>query len=169
MVFIYRPEQRKYVTKAMYESCTAAFTAYFRYTGLRNRIERFLNCFFHAVNRSFMHVLLTKNGGRLLHHHSTKIIYLLVFPVATCQGCIHHYPSLFLDFPCFPYSKPWRMTRFSLSSTLWVLIEEKCISTKQVVLSIFFCKQGVNRSVVLVWMFSLSIPPFEHNKKGLSQ
>ena len=113
-----------------------------------------------------MHVLLTKNGGRLLHHHSTKIIYLLVFPVTTCQGCIHHYPSLFLDFPCFPYSEPWRMTRFSLSSTLWVLIEEKCISPKQVVLSIFFCKQGVNRSVVLVWMFSLIIPPFEHNNKG---
>jgi hypothetical protein len=42
------------------------------------------------------------------------------------------------------------MTRFSLSSTLWVLVSEKCTSTKYLVLSIFCCRQGVNRPVVLV-------------------
>ena len=31
-----------------------------------------------------------------------------------------------------------------------VLVSEKCTSTKYVILSIFFCKQGVNRPVVLV-------------------
>ncbi len=50
----------------------------------------------------------------------------------------------------FPCSKSWRMTRFSLFFTLWVLVSEKCISTKYLVLSIFCCKQGVNRPVVLV-------------------
>ncbi len=38
--------------------------------------------------------------------------------------------SHFLDFPCFPCSKSWRMTRFNLSSALWVLVSEKCTSTK---------------------------------------
>ena len=75
-----------------------------------------------------------------------EAISQLTTPVAACQGHIHHFSSLSLDFPCFPCSKSWRMTRFSLSSTLWILIEEKCTSTK----SIFFCKQGVNRPVVLV-------------------
>ena len=73
-----------------------------------------------------------------------------VLPAATCQGHTHHFSSLFLDFPCFPCSKSWRITRFSLSSTLWVLVSEKCTSTKYLVLSIFCCKQGVNRPVVLV-------------------
>ena len=71
-------------------------------------------------------------------------------PVATCQGRIYHFSSLFLGLPCFPCSKSWRMTRFNLSSTLWVLVSEKCTSTKYLVLSIFCCKQGVNRPVVLV-------------------
>ena len=71
-------------------------------------------------------------------------------PVATCQGRIHHFSSLFLGLPCFPCSKSWRMTRFNLSSTLWVLVSEKCTSTKYLVLSIFCCKQGVNRPVVSV-------------------
>ena len=53
-----------------------------------------------------------------------------VLPVAACQGRIHHFSSLFLGLPCFPCSKSWRMTRFSLSSTLWVLVSEKCTSTK---------------------------------------
>ena len=79
----------------------------------------------------------------------------LATPVATCQRRIHHFSSLFLGLPCFPCSKSWRMTRFSLSSTLWVLVSEKCISTKYLVLSIFCCRQGVNRPVVLVWMLSL--------------
>ena len=73
-----------------------------------------------------------------------------VLPVAACQGHIHHFSSLFLGLPCFPCSKSWRMTRFNLSSTLWVLVSEKCISTKYLVLSIFCCKQGVNRPVVSV-------------------
>ncbi len=54
----------------------------------------------------------------------------LATPVATCQGRIHHFSSFFLDFPCFPCTKSWRMTRLSLSSTLWVLVSEKCTSTK---------------------------------------
>ena len=66
------------------------------------------------------------------------------------QGRIHHFPSLFLGLPCFPCSKSWRMKRFNLSSTLWVLVAEKYTSTKYLVLSIFCCKQGVNRPVVLV-------------------
>ena len=73
-----------------------------------------------------------------------------VCPVTFCKGRIHHFSSLFLGLPCFPCSKSWRMTRFSLSSTLWVLVSEKCTSTKYLVLSIFCCKQGVNRPVVLV-------------------
>ena len=73
-----------------------------------------------------------------------------VLPVAACQGHIHHFSSLFLGLPCFPCCKSWRITRFSFSSTLWVLVAEKCTSTKYLVLSIFCCKQGVNRPVVLV-------------------
>ncbi len=42
------------------------------------------------------------------------------------------------------------MTRFNLSSTLWVLVAEKCTSTKYLVLSIFCCKQGVNRPVCFI-------------------
>ena len=42
----------------------------------------------------------------------------------------HHFSSLFLGLHCFPCSKSWRMTRLSLSSTLWVLVSEKCTSTK---------------------------------------
>ena len=76
-------------------------------------------------------------------------IDLAVLPVATCQGRIHHFSSLFLGLPCFPCSKSWRMTRFNLSFTFWVLVSEKCTSTKYLVLSIFCCKQGVNRPVVL--------------------
>ncbi len=75
---------------------------------------------------------------------------LAVLPVAACQGHIHHFSSLFLGLPCFPCCKSWRITRFSFSSTLWVLVAEKCTSTKYLVLSIFCCKQGVNRPVVLV-------------------
>ncbi len=60
----------------------------------------------------------------------TTAAYILAEPVATCQGRIHHFLSLFLGLPCFPCSKSWRMTRFSLSSTLWVLLSEKCTSTK---------------------------------------
>ena len=51
-------------------------------------------------------------------------------PPPTCQGLIHHFSSLFLGLPCFPCSKSWRMTRFSLSFTFWVLVSEKCTSTK---------------------------------------
>ena len=40
--------------------------------------------------------------------------------------------------------------RFNLSFTLWVLVAEKCTSIKYLVLSIFCCKQGVNRPVALV-------------------
>ena len=53
-----------------------------------------------------------------------------VLPVAACQGRIHHFSSLFLGLPCFPCCKSWRITRFSFSSTLWVLVAEKCTSTK---------------------------------------
>ena len=88
------------------------------------------------------------NGAKRAPHEIK--IDLAVLPVATCQGRIHHFSSLFLGLPCFPCSKSWRMTRFSLSSTLWVLVSEKCTSTKYLVLSIFCCKQGVNRPVVLV-------------------
>ena len=56
--------------------------------------------------------------------------FIFAFPVATCQGHIHHFSSLFLGLPCFPCSKSWRMTRFSLSFTFWVLVSEKCTSTK---------------------------------------
>ena len=73
-----------------------------------------------------------------------------VLPVAACQGHIHHFSSLFLGLPCFPCCKSWRITRFNLSFTFWVLVSEKCTSTKYLVLSIFCCKQGVNRPVVLV-------------------
>lgn len=52
-------------------------------------------------------------------------IFGFATPVATCQGHIHHFSSLFLDFLCFPYSKSWRMTRPGLSSMLWVLVSEK--------------------------------------------
>ena len=88
------------------------------------------------------------NGAKRAPHEIK--IDLAVLPVATCQGRIHHFSSLFLGLPCFPCSKSWRMTRFSLSSTLWVLVSEKCISTKYLVLSIFCCRQGINRPVVLV-------------------
>ncbi len=54
--------------------------------------------------------------------------YLTVYPVATCQGRIYHFPLFFPVLPCFPYSKSWRMTRLNLSSTLWVLLSEKCTS-----------------------------------------
>ena len=56
--------------------------------------------------------------------------YKAALPVATCQGLIHHFSSLFLVLPRFPCFRSWRMTRFSLSSTLWVLLSEKCTSTK---------------------------------------
>lgn len=72
----------------------------------------------------------------------------VVLPVAACQGHIHHFFILFPGLYCFPCSKSKRMTRFSLSYMLWVLVEEKCTSTKYFVLSIFCCKQGVNRPVV---------------------
>lgn len=39
-------------------------------------------------------------------------IDLAVLPVATCQGRIHHFSSLFLGLPCFPCCKSWRITRF---------------------------------------------------------
>ena len=91
---------------------------------------------------------LMSNGANLVPQLISML--LAVLPVATCQGRIHHFSSLFLGLPCFPCSKSWRMTRFNLSSTLWVLVAEKCTSTKYLVLSIFCCKQGVNRPVVLV-------------------
>ena len=89
------------------------------------------------------------SNGAILAPQLIRIDFA-VLPVAACQGRIHHFSSLFLGLPCFPCSKSWRMTRFSLSFTLWVLVSEKCISTKYLVLSIFCCKQGVNRPVVLV-------------------
>ena len=58
------------------------------------------------------------------------IIYESASPVAACQVHIHHFSSLFLGLHCFPCSKSWSITRFSLSSTLWVLVSEKCTSTK---------------------------------------
>ena len=91
---------------------------------------------------------LMSNGANLAPHEISMLFAVL--PVATCQGRIHHFSSLFLGLPCFPCSKSWRMTRFNLSSTLWVLVAEKCTSTKYLVLSIFCCKQGVNRPVALV-------------------
>ena len=102
------------------------------------------------------------NGAKRAPHEIK--IDLAVLPVATCQGRIHHFSSLFLGLPCFPCSKSWRMTRFSLSSTLWVLVSEKCISTKYLVLSIFCCRQGVNRPVVLVLMLSLMFLPLGAKK-----
>ena len=69
--------------------------------------------------------------------HEFEYTFKPASPVATCQGHIHHFSSLFLGLPCFPCSKSWRMTRFSLSSTFWVLVSEKCISTKYLVFSIF--------------------------------
>ena len=73
-------------------------------------------------------VAALSNGANRAPHEIK--IDLAVLPVATCQGRIRHFSSLSLDFPCFPCSKSWRMTRFSLSSTLWVLVAEKCTSTK---------------------------------------
>ena len=105
------------------------------------------------INWIFQRWLHISNGANRAPHEIK--IDLAVLPVATCQGYIHHFSSLFLGLPCFPCSKSWRMTRFSLSSTLWVLVSEKCTSIKYLVLSIFCCKQGVNRPVVLVWMLSL--------------
>ena len=55
---------------------------------------------------------------------SQDFLHNNVAPVATCQGRIHHFSSRFLGLPCFPCSKSWRMTRFNLSSTLWVLVAE---------------------------------------------
>ena len=89
------------------------------------------------------------SNGAILAPQLIRIDFA-VLPVAACQGRIHHFSSLFLGLPCFPCSKSWRMTRFSLSSMLWVLVSEKCTSTKYLVLSIFCCKQGVNRPVALV-------------------
>ena len=63
------------------------------------------------------------------------LILLRDFPYCPCGDCL----------PCFPCSKSWKMTRFNLSSTFWILVLEKCTSTKYLVLSIFCCKQGVNR------------------------
>ena len=61
-------------------------------------------------------------------HHFCIIFLFGVSSAATCQGRIHHFLSLFLGLPCFPCRKSWRMTRFNLSFTLWVLISEKCTS-----------------------------------------
>ena len=91
---------------------------------------------------------LMSNGANLAPQLISML--LAVMPVATCQGHFHHFSSFFLGLPCFPCSKSWRMTRFNLSFTFWVLVSEKCTSTKYLVLSIFCCKQGVNRPVVLV-------------------
>lgn len=77
-------------------------------------------------------------------------IGLAVLLVVTCQGHIYHFSSLFLVLPCFPCFKSWNMTRFSLSSTLCVLVAEKCTPAKYLVLSIFCCKQGGVCLVVVV-------------------
>ncbi len=106
----------------------------------------------HSNNHAYWYSHSMLFVPKLLHGYNVFVYYFL-YPVATCQGRIHHFSSLFLDFPCFPCSKSWRMTRSNLSSTLWVLVAEKCTSAKYLVLSIFCCKQGVNRPVV--WMLSL--------------
>ncbi|MCM1374023.1 MAG: hypothetical protein NC245_02920 [Muribaculum sp.] len=71
----------------------------------------------------------------------------VAFPVATCQGRIHHFLSLFLGLPYFPYSKSWRMTRFNLSSTLWVLVAENVARLSR----LSYQSSFANRALIALW------------------
>ena len=95
-------------------------------------ISKKIKSTFKAKGESGKHVASSPPYGYLKDSEDKNkwVIDEVAAPVATCQGHIHHFSSLFLGLPCFPCSKSWRMTRFSLSSTLWVLVSEKCTSTK---------------------------------------
>ena len=94
-------------------------------------ISKKIKSTFKAKGESGKHIASSPPYGYLKDSGDKNqwVIDEVAAPVATCQGRIH-FSSLFLDFPCLPCSKSWRITRFSLSSTFWVLVSEKYTSTK---------------------------------------
>ena len=80
----------------------------------------------------------------------TILLYAVISPVVTCQVFIHHFslfPRNLLYFPCF---KSWRMTHFSLSSTLWYSYK-KSVSRLNM---LSYQSSSANRALTALWYWS---------------